>query len=434
MAKQIHYPADFIAEWLDQTRGWFYSLHVIGNIIKDSKAFRNVVVNWLILAEDGKKMSKRLKNYPDPRYLINKYGADAFRLYILSSPVVKAEPLRFKEAGVEEILKEVIIPLENVYNFLETYAKVDNFRHPWTQVWFIRHAKAASNAEDESILPESEIQMLEKDFIEKIVRINPDVIYTSNILRARQTAEIIKLLVQKYLKKDIEIRLKPTLWESFQDKIVSTYQDILQESKGQNVLIVAHKLTFRPIWQVYYGEKRDDIDNLEIIKLPIYPLMRELDKWIFSEYYNHLIEVENNLNNYFLDIATKKAIGFIDLLTNWYIRRSRRRFWKSGIDEEKISGYYTLTEILFSYLKLLAPFAPFISEYLFLRLKENIFENINLKSIHYAWWEISSRKYINETLMKEIKIVRDIIRLGLYIRAKNKIKIKQPLSKMEIKI
>ena len=104
------------------------------------KAFKNVVVNWLILAEDWKKMSKRLKNYPDPKYLLDKYWPDAFRLYVLSSPVVRAEPLRFSEKWVDQILKDVIIPLENVYKFLETYAKVDWFKHPGTQVWFLRHS------------------------------------------------------------------------------------------------------------------------------------------------------------------------------------------------------------------------------------------------------------------------------------------------------
>ncbi len=434
MAKDIKYPANFIAEWLDQTRWWFYSLHVIGNIIKWQKAFENVVVNWLILAEDWKKMSKRLKNYPDPKYLLDKYWPDAFRLYILSSPVVKAEPLRFKESGVEEILKDVIIPLDNVYKFLETYAKVDKWKHPGTQVWYIRHWKANSNAEDEPLLPEAEKQMLEKDFIENIIRINPDIIYTSDILRAKQTANIIKFIVEKYLNKNIEVVIKPTFWESYQDKIVDTYKEMLTESNGKRIILVAHKLTFRPIWNYYYGEYRDNIDNLEIVKLPIFPIKNELDKWILSEYYDLLEKITQNLDKFYLDVATKNLIWFVDKLTNWYVRRSRRRFWQSGMSDDKISAYFVLTEVLYWYLKLLSPFAPFISEYIFLKLKSNIFANNLLESIHMEGWEIFSDKYVNKQLMKEIDIVRKIIKLWLYIRSKNKIKVKQPLRTLKVKI
>ena len=138
--------ADFIAEGLDQTRGWFRALHVLGHAYHGQNVFRNVVVTGMILAEDGKKMSKSLKNYPDPSHVINQYGADALRLYLLSSPVVKAEPLRFSEKGVEQTLKDVIIPLQNVFNFFSMYAEVDKWKHPGTQVWFMRHA---SKMEDE---------------------------------------------------------------------------------------------------------------------------------------------------------------------------------------------------------------------------------------------------------------------------------------------
>ena len=118
---KFNFPADFIAEGLDQTRGWFYTLLVISTIIKDMPAFKNVIVNGLVLAEDGKKMSKRLKNYPDPNEIINKYGADSLRLYLLGSPVVKSEPLRFKEFGVAEITKNVLIPLYNTFLFYNTH-------------------------------------------------------------------------------------------------------------------------------------------------------------------------------------------------------------------------------------------------------------------------------------------------------------------------
>ena len=113
------FPGDFIAEGLDQTRGWFYTLLVLGTHLFGKSPFQNCVVNGIVLAEDGKKMSKRLKNYPDPAILMSKYGSDALRLYLINSPVVRAEPLRFKEAGVKEVVAKVLLPLWNSYKFFE---------------------------------------------------------------------------------------------------------------------------------------------------------------------------------------------------------------------------------------------------------------------------------------------------------------------------
>lgn len=111
------FPADFIAEGLDQTRGWFYTLMVLSTQLFDEPPFKNLIVNGLVLAEDGKKMSKRLKNYPDPTKILDSYGADALRLYLINSPVVRAEPLRFKESGVKEVIGKVFLPWYNSYRF-----------------------------------------------------------------------------------------------------------------------------------------------------------------------------------------------------------------------------------------------------------------------------------------------------------------------------
>ncbi len=118
-----NFPADFIAEGLDQTRGWFYSLMVLSTALFDEPTFNNVVVNGMILAEDGQKMSKRLKNYPDLMYIVEKYGADALRYYLVSSQAVRADDLRFSEKGVEEIYKKVILRIQNVLSFYKLYAK-----------------------------------------------------------------------------------------------------------------------------------------------------------------------------------------------------------------------------------------------------------------------------------------------------------------------
>ena len=124
---ESHFPADFIAEGLDQTRGWFYTLVVLAAALFDKPAFNNVVVNGLVLAEDGQKMSKRKKNYPDPVEVFDTLGADALRLFLLGSPVVRGEDLKFSEDAVKEVLRSVIIPVWNAYSFFVTYANLDEW-------------------------------------------------------------------------------------------------------------------------------------------------------------------------------------------------------------------------------------------------------------------------------------------------------------------
>jgi isoleucyl-tRNA synthetase len=121
------FPADFIAEGLDQTRGWFYTLMVIGTALFDQAPFKNVIVNGLILAEDGKKMSKSLRNYPDPMGILDKHGADALRLYLIDSPVVKAQELRFSEGDVKDIVRRILLRWWNSYSFFVNYANIDHF-------------------------------------------------------------------------------------------------------------------------------------------------------------------------------------------------------------------------------------------------------------------------------------------------------------------
>ena len=143
---EAQFPADFIAEGLDQTRGWFYTLQILATALFDKPAFKNVIVNGLVLAADGKKMSKRLKNYPDPKLVISKYGADALRMYLINSPVVRAESLKFQEKGVLGVVKEVFLPWYNAFrffmqnvtrngeNFTPNLDKVTSSKNP-TDVW-----------------------------------------------------------------------------------------------------------------------------------------------------------------------------------------------------------------------------------------------------------------------------------------------------------
>ena len=122
------FPAQFIAEGLDQTRGWFYTLMVLGTHLFDKPPFMNLICNGLVLASDGKKMSKRLKNYPDPKEVVQRHGADAVRMYMCNSPAVRAEPLRFVEDGVRDVVKEIFLKWYNAYRFLimETYRFEEN--------------------------------------------------------------------------------------------------------------------------------------------------------------------------------------------------------------------------------------------------------------------------------------------------------------------
>ena len=143
--EDFKFPADFIAEGIVQTRGWFYTLLILGTALFDNTPFLNVIVNGFILAEDGKKMSKSLSNYPDPMGLIERHGADALRFYLLSSPVVKADDLRFSESGVEEVVKKVLLPLWNTYSFFTTYANIDGWTPSGTRITLMRHGQTDAN-------------------------------------------------------------------------------------------------------------------------------------------------------------------------------------------------------------------------------------------------------------------------------------------------
>jgi len=119
-------------------------MHVVGNAVTGQNSFNNVLINGLVLAEDGRKMSKKLKNYPEPQIIFDKYGSDAYRLYLLNSPAVKAESVRFSEKGVEQVFKDFTSALNNAFKFFATYAKVDNFVYSAPQIYCMRHAKAES--------------------------------------------------------------------------------------------------------------------------------------------------------------------------------------------------------------------------------------------------------------------------------------------------
>ncbi|MEI8344202.1 MAG: isoleucine--tRNA ligase, partial [Candidatus Moraniibacteriota bacterium] len=283
------FPAEFIAEGVDQTRAWFYYLHLIATAIKDKNAFNHVIVNGIVLAEDGKKMSKRLQNYPDPTYLFDKYGADALRFYLMSSPVVAADNLNFKESDVSDLVRGMFRMLWNSYSFFALYANIDGF--------------------------------------------DPK-------------------------------------------------------------------------------KKKEKSENL-------------LDKWILSELNILIKEVNENMEKYDLARTARLFPKFIDNLSNWYIRRSRKRFWKSENDSDKDFAYQTLHTVLVELSKLMAPFTPFMSE--------EIYKNLTGEtSVHLAEFPMADESLIDEKLNKDMQETRILISLGLQLRADAKVKVRQPLGELLI--
>ena len=300
------FPADFIAEWLDQTRGWFYTLIILSTALFDKPATQNTIVNGIILAEDGKKMSKSLKNYPDPKIIFDKYWADAMRFYLMNSPVVEAQDMRFTESWVEEVVKKVILPLWNTYSFFTTYANIDKFEY--------------------------------------------------NTGQTQGTA--------------------PT-----------------ENGRGEPCV-------------------HPDRNN-------------PLDKWIISETNKLILEVKEGLDSYKINEATKNIPSFMDNLTNWYIRRSRKRFWKSENDGDKMQAYNTLHEVLVTVSKVIAPFMPFVAE--------NIYQNLTgLKSVHLSSFPEVDESLIDEELSASMDKTKKIINLGLAWRVNHKLKVRQPLKSVTI--
>ena len=296
---QSNFPADFIAEGVDQTRGWFYTLHAISTIVFDSISYKNVVSNGLVLDKSGQKMSKRLGNAIDPFEMINSFGADAVRWYMISNSN-PWDNLKFDQEGVAEVKRKFFGTLQNIYSFFSLYANIDNFG---------------------------------------------------------------------------------------------------------------------------YKEAKINIDERP-----------ELDRWILSELNTLIKKVDDNLENYELTPAARDINDFVqEKLSNWYVRLSRRRFWKGEYNNDKVSAYQTLYECLLNVSKLISPIAPFYSEHIFQSL--NIVTNKEkFESVHISSFPLSFPDQIDTKLENKINQIRNICSLALSIRKKEKIKVRQPLKKIIIPV
>ncbi|MDR0442660.1 MAG: isoleucine--tRNA ligase [Treponema sp.] len=287
-----HFPSDFISEGLDQTRGWFYTLTVLAAALFKKPAFKNCVVNGLVLASDGKKMSKSLRNYTDPMEVINSFGADALRLFLVHSAVVKADDLRYNDEGVREVMKSIIIPLWNAYSFYVTYANIDK----------VSPAGAPEN--------------------------------------------------------------------------------------------------------------------------PANPL----DQWILSEAENLAEKVTGALDAYDLSRAVDPVLDFIDYLNNWYIRRSRRRFWRSENDSDKVEAYGTLYDALKMLITVAAPFMPFTTDAIW----RNLRRESDPESVHLADFPKPREKRRDRNLEFRMATVMTAVSIGRHLRSQYNIKGRQPLRRAEL--
>ena len=287
------FPADFIAEGLDQTRGWFYTLVVLAAALFDKPPAKNVVVNGLVLAENGQKMSKRLKNYPDPMDVVNRYGADALRLFLLESQVVRAEDLKFSEDGIREVMRGVMLPIWNSFSFFVTYANVDG-------------------------------------------------------------------------------------------------------------------------WSPAPGELR-----------PPEKPANALDRWILSSLEDMTGEIRSAMDSYQLQRAANRFESFVEDLTNWYIRLSRRRFWKSGNDRDKAEAYATLYYVLITFVKAAAPFIPYMTETIYRSLRTPDMP----ESVHLCDFPKTGLIPRDPALERQMSLAREAVSLGRFLRTQRNLKVRQPLAR-----
>ena len=288
---EASFPADFIIEAIDQTRGWFYSLTAVNVALFGKSPWKNLICTGFINAADGKKMSKKLKNYTDPMELMNKTSADSFRFLMLSSPLTNGENFALADKDVMDVARKLGM-IWNMYDFFTMYAEVDG-------------------------------------------------------------------------------------WE-------------------------------------FNGDLSD----------PLHDLTNPLDIWIVSRLHQLITEVERGLNNYNLQDATKPILPFLDDASNWYVRRSRRRFWKSEDDGDKNDAYRTLHYVLVRLSYMLAPFTPFLAEELYHNLTGDS------ESIHLKDWLPAGE--IDNSMLRDMNALRTAVNDGLSKRASEGIKVRQPLASVKL--
>lgn len=458
VARSDFQSADFIAEGLDQTRCWFYNLHVLGVALFGKNIYKNVITNGIVLAEDGSKMSKSKKNYPDPALIFNQYGADAMRFYLLNSPVARGENLRFSEKGVAEVLKSVILPLRSAYQFFATYANIDGWEP--TKGIFIRHGEGEHNIKNILTASTDAPYQLTPKGIQQVQETAQkishfDVLYASPTKRTQQTAEILKKEKKFDGNIDADDRLqevgmgnleglpvRPVLERiantttehphSVQKRMMEVFEEGSQKNPGKTTVYISHSGAIRD-FEAGMNNLSDLIDITRIagpqtggykIFFPHPKTTTDLDRWIISELQTLLKEFRKSFDAYNIDGGLRLIPEFIDKLNNWYLRRSRRRFWASGMTDEKRSGYETLHYTLYTLSKILAPICPFLAEKMYQDLGGG-------ESVHLEVFPFPQTKWINESIEHKVNLSREVVSLAAGIRARQKIKLRQPLKKLQ---
>ncbi len=444
-------PSDFIAEGLDQTRCWFYNLHVLGCALTGENVYKNVITNGIVLAEDGQKMSKSKQNYPDPNIVFEKYGADAVRWYLMNSPVVKGENMRFSERGVEEVVKSLILPLTNAYKFMATYANIDGWKP--TKIIAVRHGEGTHNvAGVYSGQIDSPHELTKKGKAEVAARAKtlpkPDIIIASPLLRTRQTAQIIADGVGYTDEIIIDDRFKEPNFGDLEGKklvgflaregnkttekqaevlarVEEFWREVSEKYQGKTVIVVGHGESLRAIKSVAsrFAEStrlayEPTAGRVDVFAPPV--KMTDLDDWIIGELQTLIAHVSEKMEAYQIDEALRPVQAFIDGLTNWYIRRNRRRFWASGLTADKHAAYSTLHHCLTTLSKLLAPVMPFLAERLWGWCGGE-------DSVHLQLLPQADHDLVQPTLQKQINTEREIVRLAAATRSRIGIKLRQPL-------
>lgn len=485
-AMESSFPADFIAEYVGQVRAWFYVMHVLGVLLGEdikkttnpTPSFTNVITTGVINGNDGRKMSKSYGNYPDPKGTIEKYGADPIRFYMLNSPLLSGGDMDFKEEGIIETIKSVMLPIWNTYAFFTTYANIDEWKPNHTEVFFVRHAESEANVlgkvsgknDNPDLTKKGELQA--ENAAETLLMQGKkfDVIIHSGKIRAKKTAEIIakkmnfdgefveetlfseqdygkfsgktheEILAELHLsQRDIDrkkmreiIKNNPSEnVEQFEKRVVSAYENILEKYRGKNILIVAHAGTARPLLNVYNGVESTkayygmSIKNADPFSLFTTKITNPLDQWILSKLQILIAKVHDAMEAYDISRATREVVSFMNELTNWYVRLSRRRFWGTDIDDDKKSAYTTLHTVLLEISKLLAPFMPFLAE--------NMFQGLTKKeSVHLEYITLPNNYLVNSNLNRDMEIASNIVSLGLALRSRKNIRVRQPLASITI--
>jgi isoleucyl-tRNA synthetase/bisphosphoglycerate-dependent phosphoglycerate mutase len=441
-------------------------------------AFTNVITTGVINGNDGRKMSKSYGNYPDPRATIEKYGADPIRFYMLNSPLLSWGDMDFKEEQIIETVKGVMLPLWNTYSFFTTYANIDKWTPDDTEIHFLRHAETPNNAHgkvngggtDSDITETGKEQAKSRGADFRMNGKKFDVIVTTPLKRTRQTAEIIVHEigfdgiweeVADFAEQDmgsyegrthaeIEAEWKEKTGSSegwfeayrnnetepyakFAERVLVSLEDIRKKYKGKKILIVAHGGTGRVIRGHMLGmdmrqnmlDQGARLANCETFPIISVPLVNDLDRWILSKLQVLLGQVHDAMDSYDVSRACRAIVDYMDHLTNWYVRLSRRRFWESGMTVDKDSAYSTLHTVLVEVSKLLAPYMPFLAESVFQGLTKR-------ESVHLEYVTFPNRHLIANDLNRDMEQCEHIVSLGLALRSQKNIRVRQPLQSVTI--